>query len=54
MGVVGCGEGVLYLTSLERPTDMLILAYSWAWLAILVAVRIEGNVLLLFFFSVSS
>ena len=22
MGVVGCGEGVMYLTSLGRPTDI--------------------------------
>ena len=40
MGVVGCGEGVLYLTSLGIQ---LILAYSLARPAILVAGRVEGR-----------
>ena len=36
MGMVGCGERVVYLTSPGSPADM-ILAYIWARPAILVA-----------------
>ena len=44
-GVVGYGEGVVYLT------DQLILAYSWARLAILVAGKGRGECFYLFCFS---
>ena len=40
-GLVGCGEGVMYLTSPGRPTD--ILAYSWARPADLVAGKGRGG-----------
>ena len=40
IGVVGCGESVVNLTSSGRPT--LILAYSWARPAILVADKARG------------
>ena len=41
LGVVGCGEGVVYLTS---PGIQLILAYSWARPAILVAGKDRGGI----------
>ena len=54
-GVVGCGEGVMSLTSQGRPTD---LAYSWVRLAILVTGRSRQGMylflLLLRFHSCSS
>ena len=30
MGVVGCDEGIVYLTSPGCPNDIGLLAYSWA------------------------
>ena len=47
-GMVGCGKGVLYLTSLGHPTD--ILAYSWAMLAVLVAGKGRGECFYFFCF----
>ena len=46
LGVVGCGEGVVYLASPGRP----ILAYSWARLAIFVAGMGKGGVFLFLLF----
>ena len=47
MGVVGCGEGVVYL----KPQGVqLILAYSWARPAILVAGKGRGEMFCLFCF----
>ena len=48
--VVRCGQGVMYLTSPGRPTDSLILAYSWAWLVILVAGKGRGVMFLFLLF----
>ena len=44
---VSCGEGVVYLTS---PGIQLILAYSWAWPAILEAGKCRGGMFLFFCF----
>ena len=42
-GAGGCGEGVVYLTSLGRPTD-IGLQFSWARPTILVAGKGRGVV----------
>ena len=46
-GVVGCGEGVVYLTSMGCPHDI---AYSWARLAILVAGKGRGALFIFLLF----
>ena len=44
IGVVGSGEGVVYLTSQGRPTDIgQLLAYSWARPVTLVAGKGTGR-----------
>ena len=44
IGVVGSGEGVVYLTSQVRPTDIgQLLAYSWARPVTLVAGKGTGR-----------
>ena len=38
--MVGCGEGVVYLTSLGHPVDI---GFSWAMLAVLLAGKDRGE-----------